>query len=233
MEPTITQAVILAGGRAERMLPYSAAMPKALMPVGGLSLITRQLVHLNKNGISHVVISSWYEHRQISEYVGGGGYHGLTVRHAVDPYPLGTAGAVRYAHQALEDPSKPFLVVNGSVSTNLPLSPFFERHAKARAGATMALVRYTSQRSVAMESDDGRIRALPKVQLLPYWIDSGLTVLQPYMVKMLPEVGEITDVYETVAAEGLLAAYHAPDGVFWRELATIGDIYAYPDTADQ
>jgi len=232
MEPTITQAIILAGGRAERMRPYSDAMPKALMPVGGLSLITRQLVYLSQNGIGHVVISSRYQHRQISEYVGGGGYHGLTVRHAIDPTPLGTAGAVRYAHQALEESSKPFLVFNGSVSTDLPLRPFFEHHVQARASATMALVRYTSERPVAMESDDGRIRALPKVQLLPYWIDSGLTVLQPYTVKMLPEVGEITQVYETVAAEGLMAAYHAPDGVFWRELATIGDIYAYPDPTE-
>ncbi|AEM88793.1 nucleotidyltransferase family protein [Streptomyces violaceusniger] len=230
MEPTITQAIILAGGRAERMRPYSDAMPKALMPVGGLPLITRQLTHLSQHGIEHVVIASGYQHRQISEFVGGGGYHGLNVRHAVDPYPLGTAGAVRYAHQALDDPSRPFLVLNGSVSTDLPLGPLFARHAEARASATMALVRYTSDRPVAMESEDGRIQALPKVQLLPYWTDSGLTVLKPYTVKMLPEVGEITDVYETVAAEGLLAAHHAPEQVFWRELATVGDIYTYPDS---
>ncbi|MFD8335559.1 NDP-sugar synthase [Streptomyces solisilvae] len=232
MEPPITQAIILAGGRAERMRPYSDAMPKALMPIGGLAMITRQLLHLERNGIVHVVISSHYQHRKISEHVGGGSPYALNVRHAVDPYPLGTAGAVRYAHQALEDPARPFLVVNGSVSTDMPLVPFFERHAQARASATMALVRYTSERPVAMESDNGRIRALPKVQLLPYWTDSGLTVLQPYTVKMLPEVGEITDMFETVAAEGLLAAYHAPDEVFWRELATVGDLYTYPDSPD-
>jgi len=231
MEPTITQAIILAGGRADRMRPYSDSMPKALMPIGGLAMITRQLVHLERNGIVHVVISSHYQHQQISEYAGGGDYCGVSVRYAVDPHPLGTAGAVRFAHQALQDPASPFLVVNGSVSTDMPLAPLFERHAQAHASATMALVRYTSERPVAMESDDGRIRALPKVELLPYWIDSGLTVFQPYMVKMLPEVGEITDVYETVAAEGLLAAYYAPDEVFWRELATIGDLYAYPDSA--
>jgi NDP-sugar pyrophosphorylase family protein len=231
MEPSITQAIILAGGRAERLRPYSDSMPKALMPVGGLALITRQLSWLAAQGIGQVVIASRYQHRQISEFVGGGGYYGLRVRHAVEPSPLGTAGAVAYAHGALEDPARPFLLVNGSVVTDLPLAPLFERHAQARASATMALVRYTTERPVALESEDGRIRALPQVQLLPYWIDAGLTVLQPYTVKMLPEVGEITNVYETIAAEGLLSAYHAPDQVFWREIATVGDIYAYPDSA--
>jgi len=228
MEP-VTQAIILAGGRAERMRPYNEAMPKSLMPLAGLPLIARQLTHLAREGITHVVISSFYKHRDLSEFVGGGGYYGTQVRHAVDPKPLGTAGAVRYAHQALPDPASPFLVVNGSMITDMPLAPLFERHAEARSTATMALVRYTSDKPVATESEDGRIRGLPQVTRMPYWVDAGLWVLQPYAVRMLPETGDMGGVYDTIAAEGLLAAYHASDEVFWREIATVGDIYAFPD----
>lgn len=227
MEP-VTQAIILAGGRAERLRPYSDSMPKALMPVGGLAMITRQLTHLGNQGIAHVVISSHYKHRDISQFVGGGSY-GTSVRHAVDPSALGTAGAIRYAHQALPDPSAPFLVVNGSVVTDMTLGPLFDRHAEARSTATMALVRWRSERPVATESEDGRIRGLPQVATLPYWVDSGLWVLQPYAVKMLPETGAMADVYDTIAAEGLLAAYHAPDETQWREIVNVGDLYAFPD----
>lgn len=228
MEP-VTQAIILAGGRAERMRPHSDATPKALMPVGGLAMINRQLTHLTREGIGHVVISSHYKHREISEFVGGGSHYGVQVRHAVDPAALGTAGAIRYAHQALPDPGSPFLVVNGSVVTDMPLKPLAERHEEARSTATMALVRYTSNKPVAAESDDGRIRGLPQVTRMPYWVDSGLWMLQPYAVKMLPERGDMDGVYDTIAAEGLLAAYHAPDEVFWREIATIGDLYTFDE----
>ncbi|MEW1679170.1 nucleotidyltransferase family protein [Streptomyces noursei] len=229
MEPTITQAIVLAGGRAERMRPYSDAMPKALVPVGGLALITRQLLHLAQQGITNVVLSTCYQHRQISEFVEGGAAYGLSVRHAVESRPRGTAGAIRYAHQALADPAQPFLVLNGSISTDMNLRPLIEHHRTARASITLAMVRYTSQRPVVIESEDDRIRALPRTTLLPYWVDAGIAVHQPYTTKMLPEIGEITDTYETIAAEGLLSAYKAPGEVFWREVVTIGDIYAYPD----
>ncbi|MGW5820331.1 nucleotidyltransferase family protein [Streptomyces noursei] len=225
----LTQAILLAGGRATRMRPYSNAMPKALIPLGGLALITRQLAHLAREGITHAVIATGYQHHQIADFCGAGEYHGLNLRYAVDPRPLGTAGATRYAAPALPHPDEPFLVASGAVLTDLPLGPLAERHHHSDAAVTMALIRYTSSRPVALEDNDGRIRGLPRTTLLPYWIDAGLWLLSPHALNWLPAHGDIDDSYANLAAAGLLASHRAEDAT-WHEITTIGDTINYPDS---
>jgi MurNAc alpha-1-phosphate uridylyltransferase len=110
----VTQAIILAAGRGERMRPLTAKLPKPLLPAGGQPLIRYHLDALVRAGVRDVVVNlSWCGER-LREYLGDGTAFGLRIRCSEEgPEPLETGGGIRQA-QALLGPG-PFWVVNGDI----------------------------------------------------------------------------------------------------------------------
>jgi NDP-sugar pyrophosphorylase family protein len=112
------RAVILAGGRGSRLAPYTAILPKPLMPLTeGKSIIEHVLTGISSAGISDVTITLGYMGHLIEAIVGGGEQFGLRVDYTREDHPLGTAGPL----SMLEDVSAGdrILVVNGDTFTDL------------------------------------------------------------------------------------------------------------------
>jgi NDP-sugar pyrophosphorylase family protein len=129
------QAVILAGGKGTRLRPFTATLPKPLVPVGDhpiIAIVLRQLKHF---GFRDVVISTGHLAELIEAYCGDGRKWGVKIRYCREDKPLGTAGSlklVRGLHPR-------FLTINGDVLTNLDYAKLFDRHVREDAEVTVAV----------------------------------------------------------------------------------------------
>ena len=114
--------MILAAGRGERMRPLTDRTPKPLLPVGGRPLIEHHLRRLAAAGYRDVVINLAWLAAQIREALGDGQRFGLRIHYSEETQgALETAGGIRHALPLLGD--APFLVVNGDIWCDHPLTP--------------------------------------------------------------------------------------------------------------
>ncbi len=115
----MTKAVILAGGKGTRLAPYTAVLPKPLMPIGDLPVIGLLLKQLKLHGIIDVVLAIGYLGALIRAVVGDGGRFGLNVSYSYEDEPQRTAGPLRAIVENLTDD---FLLMNGDLMTTMNFS---------------------------------------------------------------------------------------------------------------
>src|SRR5258706_12189103 len=107
------KAMILAAGRGERLRPLTERVPKALVEAGGKPLLVWHLERLRRAGVREVVINVSHLASQITERIGDGAAHDLTVRWSHEPQALETAGGIAQARPLLGE--APFLLVNADL----------------------------------------------------------------------------------------------------------------------
>src|SRR5919108_4555157 len=114
------KAILLAGGKGTRLRPLTIHTPKPIVPIFNRPLLYYQLDLLKQlPEIDEVILSLNYQPRRIEEVFGDGDGLGVRLRYVVEPMPLGTAGAVRYAGDALRES---VVVFNGDVLTSVDLA---------------------------------------------------------------------------------------------------------------
>ena len=216
------QAVILAGGRAERMRPHTDSRPKAMVEVGTAPIVEHQLRWLAANGVTSVVLSVGYRADVIQAHVGGGSRYGIEVVYAVEDEPLGRGGGLKLASRHLPEPSGAWLALNGDVITNFRVDELAAQHERIGAIATVALAPYRSNWGVA-ELEGELIRRFVQSPRLPYWINAGIYAMQPDVAALLPDKGDHEDsTFPELAKEGRLGAYFIRG--YWRGIDTVKDI---------
>lgn len=127
------QAVILAGGKGTRLLPFTKVFPKPLVPLGEkpiLDTILRQLKHF---GFTRVTLAVGYMADMIQTYVDNGKRYGINIQYAFEDEPLGTVGPLAQIQELDQD----FLVMNGDIITNIHYSDLFHFHQTHHAIATI------------------------------------------------------------------------------------------------
>lgn len=128
------QAIILAGGKGRRLLPYTTVLPKPLMPIGDYPIIEVILRQLKCCGFNKISISTGYLHELIHAYLDSNKTLGLKIEYSHEETPLGTIGPLRLIEN-LEDT---FLVMNGDILTDLDYRKLIESHKNHGAIATVA-----------------------------------------------------------------------------------------------
>ena len=121
------RAIVLAGGLGMRLRPYTAVLPKPLMPVGDrpvLDIVLRQLRH---HDFERVTIATGYLAELIEAFFRDGREHGIDIDYHREHTPLGTAGAIA----TIEDLQEPFLVMNGDVLTDLDYAALLDQHQES------------------------------------------------------------------------------------------------------
>ena len=131
------QAVILVGGEGTRLRPLTSTMPKPVVPLVDRPFIAYMIEWLRGHGVDDVIMSCGFLATAVRNVLGDGSALGLRLRFVEEPEPRGTAGALKYAEELLEDR---FLMLNGDVLTDLDLSAQIELHEATGARATLALV---------------------------------------------------------------------------------------------
>ena len=131
------KAILLAGGKGTRLRPLTIHTPKPIVPIFERPFLHYQLDLLKQvPEIDEVILSLNYQPRRIEEIFGDGGDTGLSIRYVVEPAPLGTAGAVRYAGESLRES---VVVFNGDVLTEVDLAAVIALHRERKAKATIVL----------------------------------------------------------------------------------------------
>jgi NDP-sugar pyrophosphorylase family protein len=131
------KAILLAGGKGTRLRPLTIHTPKPIVPIFDRAFLHYQIDLLKQvPEIDEVILSLNYQPRRIEEIFGDGGGTGVRIRYVVEPAPLGTGGAIRYAAQGVSDT---IVVFNGDVMTSVDVHRVVQMHRERGAMATIVL----------------------------------------------------------------------------------------------
>ena len=131
------QAVILVGGEGTRLRPLTSTVPKPVVPLVDRPFIAFMLEWLARHGVDDVVMSCGFLATAVRNVLGDGSQYGLRLRFVEEPEPRGTAGALKYAEDLLDER---FLMLNGDVLTDIDLTAQIAQHEATGAVGTLALV---------------------------------------------------------------------------------------------
>jgi NDP-sugar pyrophosphorylase family protein len=215
-------AIILAGGKGERLRPLTNDRPKGMVEVCGRPILSYQLVWLKHHGVEDVTISCGYLAQVIQDRLGDGGELGMRLRYAIETEPLGRGGGFRYAMGRFAT-NEPIIGMNGDNITNLDLSDLIDRHRRSGATATDVLTPLHSPYGIADLAEDNFITGYRERPRLPYWINAGIYVFEPIVRELLPERGDHEDTtFPQLAAAHRLLGY--PSHAYWRTADTSKDL---------
>jgi mannose-1-phosphate guanylyltransferase len=185
------KAIMLAGGKGTRLRPLTIHTPKPIVPIFERPFLHYQLDLLKQvPEIDEVVLSLNYQPRRIEEIFGDGGESGLSIKYVVEPVPLGTGGAVRYAGEKLHES---VVVFNGDVMTQVDLGAVIRLHRERKAKATIVLTPVENPSAYGLvETDaDGNVqRFLEKPspdEITCDTINAGIYVLEPDTFDRIPK----------------------------------------------
>src|ERR687898_872699 len=184
------KAILLAGGKGTRLRPLTVHTPKPIVPILNRPFLYYQIDLLKQiPEIDEVILSLNYQPRRIEEIVGEGDGLGIRVRYVVEPMPLGTGGAVRYAGDSL---TESVVVFNGDVLTQVDLAAVLRLHRERKAKATIVLtpVENPSAYGLVETESDGRIRRFLEKpnpdEITCDTINAGIYVLEPDTFDRIP-----------------------------------------------
>lgn len=208
------RAIIVAGGQGKRLRPLTEAIPKALVPVGGVPLLERQLVLLHSAGITEVTLATHHQSAVIEKFVGDGSQFGLSLVVQRETNPRGTAGAVRdIAAGWTED----FLVLYGDLLTDIDIARLTHWHQQRGSPATLLVHpnNHPQESDLVELAADGQIVSWhAKPHASDTWrrnlVSGAIYILSPEVLRDLPTEGEVDfgrDVFPRFAATGALAGY--------------------------
>jgi NDP-sugar pyrophosphorylase family protein len=185
------KAILLAGGKGTRLRPLTIHTPKPIVPIFNRPFLHYQLDLLRQvPEIDEVILSLNYQPRRVEEIFGDGADTGLSIRYVVEPVPLGTAGAVRYAGESLRES---VVVFNGDVLTEVDLTAVIRLHRERKAKATIVLTPVANPSAYGLvETDEhGSIRRFlekPKAdEITCDTINAGIYVLEPDTFDRIPK----------------------------------------------
>src|SRR5690242_19707101 len=185
------KAILLAGGKGTRLRPLTIHTPKPIVPIFDRPFLHYQLDLLKQvPEIDEVILSLNYQPRRIEEIFGDGSDSGLALRYVVEPAPLGTAGAVRYAGESLRES---VVVFNGDVLTQVDLAAVIALHRERKAKATIVLTRVENPTAYGLVETDARgniQRFLEKPnpdETTCDTINAGISVLEPDTFDRIPK----------------------------------------------
>ena len=220
------RAVVLVGGEGTRLRPLTLTTPKQMLPVMEQPMIERVLGQLAEHGIDEAVLSLGYRPDAFINAYPDGSASGVRLSYAVEPEPLDTAGAIRFAadHAGIDET---FVVVNGDVLTDLDITELVDFHHRHRAEATISLtpVDDPSSYGVVPTDSQGKVEAFiekpPRDEVPTNLINAGTYVLEPEVLARIPKGRRVSierETFPTLVEAGTLFALGSD--VYWIDTGT-------------
>lgn len=213
------EAIILAGGKAERLGDAGAGLPKPLVPVAGRPLAAWQIGLLRRAGVERVIVSCGAgEGERFAAALDG---LGVEVGIAEERERLGRGGGIRFAAGGRRETGD-VLALNGDELLDLDFAALLGHHRSNGAAATIAVARPKSPFGV-VELDDDRVTGFAEGGTLECWVSCGVYALGEEALARFPERGDHeTTAFPELAAEGKLGAFRH-DGL-WLTINTPKDL---------
>ena len=215
------RAVVLVGGFGTRLRPLTLSVPKPMLPIGHVPMIARLVERLGRGGVTEVVLALGFRPEPFIEAFPDGLCGDVALTYAVEPEPLDTAGAIKFAAEfaGIDDT---FVVANGDVMTDLDVSALVAAHRSFGAEATLHLigVEDPSAFGVVDLAADGSVRAFvekPAPGTEPSnLINAGTYVFEPSVLDRIPAATKVSverDTFQRLVADGRLYGVATDD--YW------------------
>jgi mannose-1-phosphate guanylyltransferase len=217
------QAVILVGGEGTRLRPLTSTVPKPVVPLVDRPFIAFMLEWLRKHGVDDVVMSCGFLATAVRNVLGDGSQYGLRLRFIEEPEPRGTAGALKYAEDLLDER---FLMLNGDVLTDIDLSAQIAQHDATGAIGTLALVPVedpTAYGLVRLHDDQAVKEFVEKPsadQIDTQLISAGAYVLERAVLDLIPAERNVSierEIWPQLVGDGL---YGFAADAYWLDIGT-------------
>lgn len=210
-------AVVMAGGKGERLGELTQAIPKPMLPIGDRPILERIVNHLVSHGIRRIFISVAHYAKQIEDHFGDGARMFCRIEYLHEDTPLGTGGPIALLP---ERPAAPLVVMNGDLLTSINISRMLAFHRAGEFAATLALREHVVKVPFGVAELDGpRVVRLVEKPTLNYRINAGIYVLDPAVVARVPSgrMFPITELFDGCLKDGLpLGAYHMQEA--WNDI---------------
>jgi mannose-1-phosphate guanylyltransferase len=181
------KAVIQAGGRGTRLAPYSTVLPKALMPIGDITVIDHLLTQFRDAGVDEVIITVNKFGPLIRSYCGDGSRCGLQIEYVTEEVPLGTIGGLNLLRNRLDGP---FFVANSDVYTDLELKDLLAAHISGEPELTVVVTR--QQVDIAygvLDHDGGLVQEFREKPSQEFSVSTGIYCMSPGIFEFIPPTG--------------------------------------------
>jgi mannose-1-phosphate guanylyltransferase len=219
------QAIVLVGGEGTRLRPLTSAVPKPALTLVDRPFLAYMVEWLARHGVEEVVLACGFLPDVLREALGEGEHAGTRVRYVVEPEPLGTAGAIRFAADELGDElGERFLALNGDVLTDLDIGALVSAHDERGAGATIGLhpVEDSAAYGLVSRGAEGAVlEFLEKTgEPAPGEVNAGIYALERSVLDLIPPGRKMSierEVFPRLVGQGLYATML--DG-YWMDIGT-------------
>ncbi len=219
------QAVILVGGEGTRLRPLTSTVPKPVLPLVDRPMMVYMLEWLRGHGIDDVIMSCGFKATRVRSVLGDGSRLGIALRFVEEPDPRGTAGALKFAEEFLDER---FLMLNGDVLTDLDLSAQMAQHEQTGATGTLALVPVPDPSSYGLVrlNEDGSVREFlekpsPDTVLDTNLISAGAYVLERSVLDLIEPDRNVSierEIWPALVGDGLYG--YVDDDAYWLDVGT-------------
>lgn len=222
-------ALILAGGKGERLRPLTDTLPKPMVPVCGKPILEHQVEWLKSGGVTDVIFLAGYRADAIQDHFGDGKAFGINAHYSVEVSPLGRGGAIKAGFPAVPSGEEIVAVLNGDVITDESLGNLLAVHRERRSAnqsllATIMVVPMVSPYGlVDIDSSDTITGFREKVEM-EHWINAGVYLFDRSIAVELPDLGDHeTETFPRLAEAGRLAAVRSRR--FWHSVDSFKDLH--------
>lgn len=186
-------AVVLAGGRGQRLRPLTDSIPKPMVRVAGRPILERIVDHLVGYGIQRIVMAVGYMPEVIEEHFRSGQEFGCSISYVRESEldPRGTGGPLAAVHQLFPENQDPVLVINGDLITQFNADSLLAHHDATDSEVTVAGFAYEHEvpYGVLAISNDASIIGLTEKPTLREWVNAGIYVVARDLLRLVPPSG--------------------------------------------
>lgn len=195
-------AILLCGGKGERLRPFTESLPKALVPLNSEPLLAHLLRYLSKMGVMRFVVCVGYKAEAINSFLQA--YDSESEINCVDSGDVSMTDRILDALQHVQGRA---LVCYGDTLANVDLLRLTKAHEKSGALATLTTYPLHSPFGIVRFDDASRIMAFDEKPQLPYWINIGFLLCEPEAFKFLRRGSDMPQFLSSLAKANALYAY--------------------------
>jgi NDP-sugar pyrophosphorylase family protein len=221
------QAIILSGGLGTRLHPLTLNTPKPMLPINGVPHLEYQIRLLREHGITDIIFSTGYLHKQIEDYFGDGSKFGVRIQYKEDgEVQLGTAGAVKNCEDLIT--SESFIILNGDILTNISLESLMRVHTNFKQPITLTMLQVIDATGFGLldyDKRNGRIKAFIEKPDKPCSgaINAGIYMMNTDVLHSIPEGFSMLEntVFPRFAQANMLQGFMCVDDyAVWIDIGT-------------
>jgi len=216
------KAVILAGGKGTRLVPYTKILPKPLMPIDDMPILEVIIRQLKKQKVEEIILTVGHLSELLKAFFGNGSQFGVNISYSYEHEPLGTAGPLGI----IENLDDTFLVMNGDVLTDINLNDLINFHKKEKAVATIAMHKRSEKIDLGVIhlNNGSKVVGYIEKPTIDYQVSMGIYVFEPYLMKYIDK-GKYLDfpnLIHKLIGEGENVVGYLFDG-YWQDLGRADD----------